>query len=714
MQDIDDLDTDEGMREYEQSVRVQEITNTLQILIDGRMTKRANLEEEWRSAELQYRGEYEPNILESLKGKSQAFYQGTRKLCNFAESRLGEMLFPTAGRNFAIAPTPIPDMPDGLDASQVFAVAQDRAGKMQQRMDDQLSECGYNAEARKMIHEMVKLGTGVMKGPIVRAKQSKRYQRNELPMGIGVEYAITIEQEYVPEFKQVSVWDFYPDPDSPTIADSENVFERHRLTSKQLKDLAKLPGFDKDAICELLKQEPGHRLDGSSIEQLNDAGSGIDRRYHIWEFTGSLSAKDAECLCGDQFDAEVDPLADVRIVAWFCDNILLKAVPYDSDELPYSVDQWDEDPHCIFGKGLPYRVRNSQRAANSCYRLILDHAPHAALPQRIIADDILEPVDGSYLIRPGKEWRLKRGADARSAFANIETPANIQMLMELFAYARQQMEDEAGLPMLAQTGQEPQVTQTATGTAMLMNSASTPLRRMVKSFDDNITVPNLRRLYRWNMEFLDDDAIKGDYDVVPLGSSSLLVREQQVSGLLQLIQLAQASPILAPLTKFPEIYRKAVEAMQINAEAAIKSDEELKAEAEAQAQQPGQPDPETLKIQLAQSKVQLETQKLQMAQQEMQIKAQIKQAELQLEAQRNQLMAQDSQNDLARTQITAQTSQQKILADRQLMLAKMANEANQTVQQIQAQLGLKKMEIDSRNQQFNAEQQMKYRLGSGI
>jgi hypothetical protein len=253
---------------------------------------------------------------------------------------------------------------------------------------------------------------------------------------------------------------------------------------------------------------------------------------------------------------------------------------------------------------------------------------------------------------------------------------------------------------------------------MLMNSASTPLRRKVKSHDNNITVPNLRRLYRWNMEYLDDEEIKGDYDVVPLGSSSLLVREQQVTGLVQLIQLAQSSPVLAPLTKFPELYRKAVEAMQINAEAAVKSDEELKMEMEQQAQQQAQQgaqgNPELLKMQVAQGKLQLEQQRLQLQQQELQMRAQDKQAQLQLETQKIQQQSQDSQNDLARAQISAQVSGQKIQSDRELTLAKMANDAKKTVQQIQAQLGVKKMELDNRNQLFNAEQRIKYTLGSGI
>ena len=40
---------------------------------------------------------------------------------------------------------------------------------------------------------------------------------------------------------------------------------------------------------------------------------------------------------------------------------------------------------------------------------------------------------------------------------------------------------------------------TAMGMAMLMNAVNVVFRRVVKNFDDDMTMPNISRLYDWNM-----------------------------------------------------------------------------------------------------------------------------------------------------------------------------------------------------------------------
>jgi hypothetical protein len=62
----------------------------------------------------------------------------------------------------------------------------------------------------------------------------------------------------VPRIEFVSIWDFFPDPNATNIAECEYIFHRHKMNRTQLRSLAKLPYFDKDAIREALEIGPDY------------------------------------------------------------------------------------------------------------------------------------------------------------------------------------------------------------------------------------------------------------------------------------------------------------------------------------------------------------------------------------------------------------------------------------------------------------------------
>jgi hypothetical protein len=48
---------------------------------------------------------------------------------------------------------------------------------------------------------------------------------------------------------------------------------------------------------------------------------------------------------------------------------------------------------------------------------------------------------------------------------------------------------------------------------------------MARIFDDYITKPHVTAYYEWLLEFGEDDSIKGDFQVIPRGSSALVARD---------------------------------------------------------------------------------------------------------------------------------------------------------------------------------------------
>lgn len=662
---------------------------TLQKDIDRAIAAKSELESRWLQDIRQYNGEYEADTKAKLEGagRSTAFVNITRAKCNAAESRLAEMLLPTDDRNWAIQPTTIPKLPQGVDKNlREYAAA--AASKMQQEMDDALAECDFNAVLRDVIHDAAVLGTGILKGPVVRNRQQRRWRREWLPDGSSI-HRVDISENLRPTAECVSPWDLFVDPDARTLAEAEFIIQRHRLTRQQLRQLGKT-GFDTGLISALLESDDRQRSMQGQVDQTRASQTATsDGRFELWEYHGEFDK--ANLLAAGLPDSEQLPEV-LNGTVWICGRQVLRVALniLDSGEHPFCLFTWERDDTNPFGKGIPALSRDSQRVANASWRMLLDNAAMSVMPQVVVNGKAVRPIDNSWTLRPGKLWEVTQdGQPVSNVFGAFPVTANLGELASLFQQARTLIDDETGLPMIAQGQQEPAVTKTAQGMAMLMSSASTVLRRLVRHFDDDITRPFLRRLYDWFMQYGDNEAAKGDYDIVPLGSSSLMVKEQTQQGLLNLLQLAQGSPVLAPITNIPALYRKLVQAMSINADGLIKSDEEI---ATLQQSQPaGQPpDPaQQLRVQVEQGRLQLEGQKLQQRAAEQQRSHQHAMAQLQLQ----------------------QADQEQ---DAQLRLLELQAQTEITSAELQAAEQQTRMSIDSRHQLFNAEAALRQQTGAGI
>jgi hypothetical protein len=209
-----------------------------------------------------------------------------------------------------------------------------------------------------------------------------------------------------------------------------------------------------------------------------------------------------------------------------------------------------------------------------------------------------------------------------------------------------------------------------------MNSANVVIRRAVKNYDDSITKPFLTRLYDWNMQFSNKEEIKGDYFVDARGSSALLAKEIQAQNLIQMLQVA---PAYGQFFKIPELLRKTVQSMQLDAIALVKTDEEIKQEQASGQQAPN-------KDQML----------MQLEQQKMQIDMQIKQAELQID------------------QAELGFKHQQLESDREMQLMDAALDRDKTVAQIQSKTGLEQMKASTKHELFNKEAELKLATGHGI
>lgn len=638
--------------ELEIAERLNTFASRLSRLAQEQVAKRSQIEQRWLDDIRQYHGQYDAREQSNLEqqGGSKVYVNITRNKTNAAEARLQDMLFPTDDKNWAINPTPVPEIgfaqmknlaeDPAVRTRELEAIAEKQADLMETEIDDQLTESKYQVKARDVIHDACQLGTAILKGPVIIGRSKKRW--DTMPDGVSM---LQVVEALEPSLERVDPWDFYPDMSARTPEEFEFVFERRRMSKKQLRDLAKLPGVMVSQIRELVKSNSKSTHiakdfidDIRGITGINTVGEG--NKYEIWEYHGPISKTelvDALSLQDDQFDDdEIDELDDeVEAVVFFSGNQVIKVSinPMDSDERPYSVFNWEKDESSVFGFGVPYLMRNPQKLINASWRMMMDNAGLSSADQIVVNKSLISPADGDWRMRPKKVWNLKaQNRSPAEAFASFSTPSHQGELSNIFMMARQLADEETNLPLIAQGESSANTTKTSSGMAMLMNSSNIVLRKAVKNWDDDITGPLIRRFYDWNMQFSDRPEIKGDFAIEARGSGALLVREKQQENLMIYANISMQNPEFFKRRDWDGLDQEIAKSLEVPYESITKSDSEMEDIAEAEAGE-GQQDPAMV---AAEIQLQLEMSKLQLDQQKAQSNAQIEQQKLQFEQQQVQ------------------------------------------------------------------------------
>ena len=580
----------------------------LQQRLQDNLRQRMTIERRWVADLRRYQGMVTDTerIEAADQGRSCIFVKYTRTKADAWAAQMNDMLFPADDRNWGIEPTPVPMLnkasqmiqrqtgeptPEAAQANQILAEARSRAEAMEREIDDVLTECDYPAEGRRCIHYAAVLGTGILKGPQVETFTNSKYRQVE-----GGEWAGMIEEEERPVARNVYPWDFVPDMSGRELRDCEYVFERHFMTRKQIRSLPK--SYDQNAIQKLLK------LDATATHQTADAEglynelralSGLDqnyrdRRYEVWEYHGPISIKVLQ-EAGVELDKDDETMPEIDGIVIFAGDIVLKVMlnPYDTEEWPYSVFVCEPDEACLFGYGIPHLCANSQDILNTAWRQMLDNGAMAVGEQVVVNKKAVAPADGTWTLKPKKVWLAQGDAatmDVQKAFSSFSINSHQQEYQNVIQLAKSFMDEESGLPMIAQ-GEQGQVTPTLGGISMLMNAANAVRRAQVKEWDDNVTKPMIRRFYAWMMQFSLKSEIKGDMTIKARGTSALLVKEVQNQQVMALIQNFSQNPQLAPAFDWYEALKVLNASMSLGSTGILKQKEEYD-QAIQQAQQAAQ------------------------------------------------------------------------------------------------------------------------------
>lgn len=567
--------------------------------------------------------------------------------------RFAASALPTDDRNWSLENTPDPDLEDAMydDRPAAEAVqgaegmltpdnqparvsdiarhqkteAEKKMLAMQSRIDDQLAEANFNTECLKAIFNAAKLGTGIIKGPVVIKATKSKWSRTADNTGSTWEQK-TVE-ELKPVAKSVSPWNVFP---SPGAGDDQEklsyIWESGEMAPRELRSLITAPGYIPENIKKVLDSPP-HRTrvtvsEGQRVVERTKAILG--GTYETWEYHGDVTKEALEVLgheVGDDFQPQT-------ACVLFVNDIPIKAALYPADNmgLIYHFWQWSKVSGSLFGQGIPRAGRWVQLVITSAWRAMMDNARNTAGGHLVVSGESIRPIEemGGITV-----WQADRDVDVRSVMAFHGLHSNQNSYQQIIELALRFFDLETTTPTAFQ-GDKVTMPETLGATNILVDAGNVAIENRVTWWDKQITEPLLRKFYDYNMMDPDcPDSAKGEYHVLAKGAKSLSNKELQAKMVQEVLMLKQD-----PDFKYRYDWKKAVDQILRARKLDIERPEsEVRADEEKAAQQQGPSDP---RLEAAKIKTQGDMQIAQLNQQAdmAEIKAKSEEAERQREHER--------------------------------------------------------------------------------
>ena len=634
----------------------------------------------------------------SFKGprRSQVVINITRPKCETAEGRFSDIQLPTDGKNWGLKVTPVPELMKALkdtrpaanedgtqmldedgkpvtiadDAHAVLEAAKEKMTAMEKEIDDQLNECTFNAECRKAIQSAVRIGTGILKGPVIVRDLKKNWETvSDENTTVRV---LNMIEDFRPSSKSVDPWDVFPDPECrEDIRRAAYIWERETILPRELREFMKIDGYLPDQIEEILKEEPSRlavaeEKDNQYLVRYEKLAKG--NAYEKWEYNGDLEREDLEAL-GCDCDGMTAQSVSACVVMVNDRPIKAMLNPIDTGEIPYDFFQWTRRSGVPWGIGVAREIAWLQRIIIAAWRAMMDNAGDSSGANIVVGEGV-EPIDGKWEITGKKLWRaMGDQEDVTKAFQQFQILNNQKDLQSIIEMALRFIDIESNLPMLF-TGEKGELPETLGATNIMVDSSNVAVRSRVKLWDDYITRPHIGIYYDWNMQYNEKEDIKGDYKVDARGTSILKERDQQGQSIEELIAI-RADPELSAMVDWEKDITQLFSARNMDV---LHSEEKIDENLEALRSQPAPADPT---LEAAKIRVQGELEKVQINQQSDMEELKFKAREAEINRRHDTQMA-VIQRDIKMMELSASTGIEldKIKAELTIVSQKLKTQVN--------------------------------------
>lgn len=583
-----------------------------------------------------YKGEYSPTKLQEIRQfqGSDVYARITSSKCRAATALLRDVYL-GPDRPWDVDPTPDPEIPDDIEGNiqelvrieiqtieasgqaidqQAIADRVDQLRKAAKRaakkkaheeadvatskLNDVLTEGGFYEAFAEFLIDLPIFPFAAIKGPVVRNHYQTKWVNGQAV------------RQRVPKmfWQRVSPFDLYWSPGAGTVMQADYI-ERLRLTRAELTKLRGLPGYDDEALTEVLGRFYNKGLhewwdsidtERAELEDRERWSRTATSLIDCAEFTGHVSG---QLLLDWGMSAEEipEPTEEYFITAWLIDRWVIKVQinPSTNQRPPYYISSFEKVPGSMLGNGVVDLLEDIQTVCNATARALVNNLSIASGPQVAVNDAVLSPGENDQLY-PWKRWHFNYDPYASNAqqqpISFFQPNSNAAELLGVFEKFNVLGDEVSSIPRYM-TGNEKVggAGRTASGLAMLMGNASKTLQNVAASIDRDVVGPVLRELYDMIM-LTAPETFRGDEQIVVKGVNHAAKREQDRMRQLEFLQLT-ANPIdmgIVGLEGRANVLRSVANNLGLEYERVVPDDEELAARMQQQAmaqmaaQPPGQ------------------------------------------------------------------------------------------------------------------------------
>jgi hypothetical protein len=585
----------------------------------ARIAKR-QLEERMLKCVRQRNGEYDPEMQTQIKeqGGSEIFVQLTSVKCRAATSWLRDTLLGSgADKPWSLEGTPNPTMPpetlQGLQerltqqliahieqggqppseeqlriiATQMKDTAlrqmkeesDQRVDRMERKMEDQLLEGGWYKAFNEFLDDIVTFPYAVLKGPIKRRRKSLKWDNGKL----------VPSEEIRNEWERVDPFYLYWAPWSWELGDGY-IIERHRLTADELQALIGVPGYNDDAIRDVLNNfgtegmkqwlwtdASKAQAEGKYVTEAIISDDLVDA-LQLWD-----SVKGSILLDWGLTEKEIpDPALSYPCEVWRIGSKVIRAVlNYDPlGRKPYYMTSYENLPGSVDGKGVTDLCRDSQAMVNAAARSLANNMGISSGPQVGVNISRLPAGEDITDMHPWKIWQFTASEvnDGSPPLSFFQPNSNANELMAVFEKFSARADEDTMIPRYMSGENTPGAGRTSSGLSMLISNAGKGIKQVISNIDQNVIVPAIERLYQDNLRYSEDPDLVGDVNIVAKGATSLVIKEAEAIRRNEFLQLVLNSPVAQQIVGMPgtaELLRDAARNLSGNVDRIVPDRQQL-------------------------------------------------------------------------------------------------------------------------------------------
>jgi len=453
-------------------------------------------------------GIYDPDKLAAIKefGSSEIFVFITDTKCRNADAWVKDILFPPNEKCWGIRPTPQAEIPSNIRGKILETVARDVlqgamnnasqgqpsdplqiyksimskmpeieehlktfiqkkakeiAAQMEVKINDQLTEGDWYDAVLGVLPDVI-MGTGFVKGPILRKQRAKKVEVDPE----SSKFSVKIMEKAIPKYEIRPPFNIYPCPGSTGINDGY-LFDRIQITPRGLQELIGIPGFDEKEIRLVLQEyEQGSLHDWLNLEidrnlkamdKIVTGSVNVSYNSHkidCLEFWDAIQGKKLKEWGVTKKDMTFDDDLFYDLCVWKIGGHIIK-VMFNPDKLgmkPFSKASFEEKSGSFWGRGLPQVIKDAQQAANACGRAIINNVAIGSGPQvernidRVPRSDIADNI-----LYPWRVWDVtnQQAISNAPALKFYQPPMVVDKILTVFDRFIKIADEHSGVPAYA-------------------------------------------------------------------------------------------------------------------------------------------------------------------------------------------------------------------------------------------------------------------------